>query len=61
MLFVIKMKFFSFVFSMARGVDNAAVVCCFMTSDYFVSYCFSMFCRFFWPADSLEQFSLTWS
>lgn len=47
MLFVIKMKFFSFVFSMARGVDNAAVVCCFMTSDYFVSYCFLMFCRFF--------------
>ena len=25
-------------FSMAYGVDNAAVICCFMTSDYSVSY-----------------------
>ena len=27
-----------FLFSMAEGVDGAAVICCFMTSDYFVSY-----------------------
>ena len=27
-----------FLFSMAYGVANAAVVCCFMTSDYCVSF-----------------------
>ena len=27
-----------FLFSMAYGVDNAAVVCCFMTSDYCVRF-----------------------
>ena len=27
-----------FLFSMAYGVDNAAVVCCFMNSDYCVSF-----------------------
>lgn len=35
-----------FVFSMAYGVEHAAVICCFMTSDYFVSYLEFMLLRF---------------